>query len=79
MSSIAAGNHSHDGREEMDGVAPGAKIISLCIGDGRLGSMETGTSITRAIAKVMELCKAGKRVHAINMSYGEFTHWSNTG
>lgn len=60
-------------------MAPGAKLVSLCIGEGRLGSMETGTSITRAIAKVMELCRTGKRVHAINMSYGEFSHWSHTG
>lgn len=63
----------------MDGVAPGAKIVSLTIGDGRLGSMETGTAIIRAIVKIMELCNAGKRVHLINMSYGEFSHWSHTG
>lgn len=63
----------------MDGVAPAAKIVSLTIGDGRLGSMETGTGIIRALIKIMELCDAGKRVHLINMSYGEFTHWSNTG
>lgn len=63
----------------MDGVAPGAKIVSLTIGDGRLGSMETGTAIIRALIKIMELCNTGKRVHLINMSYGEFTHWSNSG
>lgn len=63
----------------MDGVAPGAKIVSLTIGDGRLGSMETGTAIIRAIVKIMELCNAGKRVHLINMSYGEFSNWSHTG
>lgn len=79
VSSIASGNYSQEEKREIDGVAPGAKIVSLCIGEGRLGSMETGTSIIRAIVKVMELCKAGKRVHLINMSYGEFSHWSNTG
>lgn len=63
----------------MNGVAPGAKIVSLTIGDGRLGSMETGTAIIRALMKVMELCNAGKRVHLINMSYGEFAHWSCSG
>lgn len=79
VASIAAGNHKSLGSEELDGVAPGAKIVSLTIGDGRLGSMETGTAIVRALMKIMELCNAGRRVHLINMSYGEFTHWSNTG
>ena len=80
MASIAAGNHkTTTGLEELDGVAPGAKIVSLTIGDGRLGSMETGTAIVRALMKIMELCNAGRRVHLINMSYGEFTHWSNSG
>lgn len=55
------------------------KIVSLTIGDGRLGSMETGTAIIRALTKVMDLCNAGERVDLINMSYGEFSHWSNTG
>lgn len=79
VASIAAGNHSSCNKCEMDGVAPGAKIVSLTIGDGRLGSMETGTAIIRALIKIMELCNAGRRVHLINMSYGEFTHWSNSG
>lgn len=37
VASIAAGNHKTLGSEELDGVAPGAKIVSLTIGDGRLG------------------------------------------
>lgn len=79
VASIASGNQSSSNKCEMDGVAPGAKIVSLTIGDGRIGSMETGTAIIRALIKIMELCNAGKRVHLINMSYGEFTHWSNSG
>lgn len=81
VASIAAGSHIfNDGnRSELDGVAPGAQIISMTIGDGRLGSMETGTAIIRALMKIMELCNTGKQVHLINMSYGEFTHWSNSG
>lgn len=39
VASIAAGNHKSSGAEELDGVAPGAKIVSLTIGDGRLGSV----------------------------------------
>lgn len=79
VSSIVGGNHSIYNREELNGVAQAAKIVSLTIGDGRLGSMETGTAILRALIKIMELCNSGKRVHLINMSYGEFTHWSNSG
>lgn len=63
----------------MNGVAPGAKIVSLTIGDGRLGSMETGTGVIRAIIKVMEMCERGQQIDVINQSYGEHGHWSNSG
>lgn len=63
----------------MDGVAPNARIVSLTIGEGRLGSMETGTALVRAIIKVMELCNAGTKIDVINMSYGEHAHWANDG
>lgn len=77
VSSIAAG---YDPECESNcGVASGAKIVSLTIGDARLGSMETGTSLIRAIIKIMELCESGKRVDIVNMSYGEHSHWSNSG
>jgi tripeptidyl-peptidase II len=69
VASIASGYDSTN--EELNGVAPAAKIVSLTIGDGRLGSMETGTALVRAIIKVMELCDAGKKIDVINMSYGE--------
>lgn len=39
--------------------------------------METGTAMIRAMIKVMELCEMGRRVHVINMSYGEMANWSN--
>lgn len=77
VASIASGNHTAD--PDLNGTAPGAKIVSLTIGDTRLGTMETGTAIVRAMIKVMELCDAGKRVHVINMSYGEHAHFSTSG
>lgn len=77
VASIASGFDSSN--EELNGVAPAAKIVSLTIGDGRLGSMETGTALVRAIIKVMELCESGTKIDVINMSYGEHAAWSNSG
>jgi tripeptidyl-peptidase-2 len=57
-----------------DGVAPGAQVISLKIGDTRLGSMETGTALTRAL---IEAVKRGCNV--INLSYGEGCALPNSG
>ncbi|XP_017836992.1 tripeptidyl-peptidase 2 [Drosophila busckii] len=76
VASIASGNHSS---RDIDGVAPNAKIVSITIGDGRLGSMETGTALVRGMMKVMELCREGRQIDVINMSYGEHANWSNSG
>lgn len=77
VASIAAGYHPEN--SDLNGVAFNSQIVSLTIGDGRLGSMETGVGLIRAIIKVMELCDAGTRIDVINMSYGEHAAFSNAG
>ena len=47
-------------------MAPGAQLISVSIGDGRLGSMETGTALCRAMSHVMRA--EHYKVDLINMS-----------
>ncbi|MGA1235400.1 MAG: S8 family serine peptidase [Limisphaerales bacterium] len=59
---------------ELNGMAPGAQLVSVKIGDTRLGGMETSTGFERGLAVV--------RRHGcdiINLSYGEPTTRPNAG
>jgi len=78
VAGIAAANFNEEtkGDDDVDisGVAPGAQILALKIGDGRLGSTETGAGLTRALVAAK---KYGCDI--LNLSYGEASFQYNTG
>ncbi len=64
----------HPTNPAQNGLAPGAQIVSLKIGDTRLGSMETGVAFMRALREAVRM-----KVDMMNVSYGEATAVTGTG
>lgn len=56
----------HDKEPELNGVAPGCEIVSLKIGDARLGSMEQGQAMLRSAQALIDT-----KCDIANLSYGE--------
>lgn len=72
VGSIAAAYYPNE--PEKNGLAPGAQLVSLKIGDTRLDSTETESALTRAFNRCMEL-----KVDLANMSYGESSSFTGKG
>ncbi|KAJ2494146.1 hypothetical protein GGI11_008975, partial [Coemansia sp. RSA 2049] len=72
VSGILAANHADE--PQNNGVAPGAQLVSLLIGDHRVGSLETGVALTRAAAAIVE-----HGADLANMSFGEPSATHNAG
>ena len=69
---IVAGHYPE--QPGLNGIAPGAQIISVKIGDPRLGSMEVASGIERGLRAAVE-----HEIDIISMSYGEYAQRPNTG
>ena len=81
---MAAGSHgthvagivaAHDPTApHRNGLAPGAQLVSIKIGDSRVDSMETAAGVVRGVRAAID---AG--CHLINMSFGEAGVIPNSG
>ena len=58
----------------LNGIAPGVQIVSVKIGDTRLGSMETASGLERGV-----MATISNRCDLVNMSFGEPTRTPDRG
>ena len=72
VAGIVAANYPN--KPELNGLAPGAQIVSVKIGDRRMGSSSMGTGEVRGLIAVLE-----NKCQLINMSYGGPTQDPNDG
>ncbi|WBW72871.1 tripeptidyl-peptidase II Tpp2 [Schizosaccharomyces osmophilus] len=56
----------HPEKPDLNGAAPGCRLVSLMIGDGRLDSLETSHAFSRACTEIVK-----NEVDIINISFGE--------
>ena len=64
----------HEDAPEFNGVAPGAQIVAVKIGDSRLDGMETTSALVRALRTVLD-----HGADLINLSFGEAASPPNVG
>jgi tripeptidyl-peptidase-2 len=72
VAGIVAGHYPD--QPEWNGVAPGAQIVSVKIGDTYIDGMETGQALIRGTKTVLE-----NKCDLVNMSFGEPTKSPNKG
>lgn len=72
VAGIVAANYPE--QPELNGIAPAAQLVSVKIGDTRLGTMETGTALVRGLRAVVDA-----KCDLVNMSYGEPSNVPNRG
>ncbi|MEE2941959.1 MAG: S8 family serine peptidase [Verrucomicrobiota bacterium] len=72
VAGIVAANYPE--KPELNGIAPGAQIVSVKIGDRRMGSSSMGTGEVRGLIAVLK-----NKCQLINMSYGGPTQDPNGG